>query len=77
LPGELQARTRRISAYDDRLWVKQCELFLADARTSGDQDTIAQLARALEQIRPQLMEQYTPARSTVYRDSRDWKADGR
>jgi DNA primase len=77
LPRELQARTRRLSAYDDRLWVQQCELLLADARSSGDQDTIAQLARALEQIRPQLMEQYTPARSTVYRDSRDWKADGR
>ena len=53
-------RVRRLSEYDDRIWVQQCELLLADARSSGDQETIAQLARVLEQIRPQLMEPTPP-----------------
>ena len=70
---ELVQRTRRLADYDDRLWVQQCELLLAEARNNGDQDTLAQMAAVLDQMRPQLMQlpSHTPARSTVYRDSRD------
>ncbi|HUS17697.1 MAG TPA: toprim domain-containing protein, partial [Chloroflexia bacterium] len=70
LGAELVQRTRRLSEYDDRVWVQQCQLLLEEARNNADQETMDRLARALDELRPQLL-QYTPARSTVYRDSRD------
>jgi DNA primase len=70
LAGELTQRVRRLSAYDDHLWLQQCQLLLTEAQTTGDAETIARLRGVLDQMRPQLL-QYTPARSTVFRDSRD------
>jgi DNA primase len=70
LAGELTQRVRRLSAYDDHLWLQQCQLLLTEAQTTGDAETIARLHGVLDQMRPQLL-QYTPARSTVFRDSRD------
>jgi hypothetical protein len=70
LAGELTQRVRRLSAYDDHLWLQQCQLLLTEAQTTGDAETIARLHGVLDQMRPQLL-QYTPVRSTVFRDSRD------
>jgi hypothetical protein len=71
LATELVQRTRRLSEYDDRVWVQQCQLLLEEARINADKETMDRLALALDQLRPQLNELSTPARSTVYRDSRN------
>ncbi|MDQ2810208.1 MAG: hypothetical protein M3Z04_25305, partial [Chloroflexota bacterium] len=73
LAGEVARRSRRLQEYNDRLWLQQYQMLLAEAPTDAAEPGIDRFtaARALDDIRPQLYEQTTPARSTVYRDSRD------
>jgi hypothetical protein len=70
LAGELNRRVFRLSEDEDRQWTQQCSLLLAEAQINGDKETIDRLTPVLDQIRSRLM-LYTPARSTVFRDSRD------
>ena len=70
LPDELQRRVRRLEEFNDRLWLQQCEFMLHEAQTSGDLETMQRLLPVLDQKRPQFLT-YAPARSTVFRDSRD------
>ncbi len=73
LAGEVARRSRRLQEYNDRLWLQQYQMLLAETPGDAAEPGIDRFtaARALDDIRPQLYEQTTPARSTVYRDSRD------
>jgi DNA primase len=73
LAAEVASRTRRLNEYNDRLWLQQYALTLADGQSEQEENPTdpASAAQAMEAIRAQLREQTTPARSTVYRDSRD------
>ncbi len=73
LGGEVAQRSRRLQEYNDRLWLQQYQLLLAETPTEAGEAGIDRItaATALEGIRPQLYEQITPTRSTVFRDSRD------
>jgi len=70
LPDELQRRVRRLEEFYDRQWLQQCAFMLHEAQTSGDLETIQRLLPVLDQKRPQFLT-YAPAKSTVFRDSRD------
>jgi DNA primase len=70
LPTELQRRVRRLEEFNDRLWLQQCEFMLHEAQSNGDLETIQRLLPVLDQKRPQFLT-YAPAKSTVFRDSRD------
>ncbi len=70
LQAELQQRTQRLDEFNDRLWLQQCEFMIQEALNSGDTDTIQRLLPVLDQKRPHFLA-YAPAKSTVFRDSRD------
>jgi hypothetical protein len=70
LQAELQRRTQRLDEFNDRLWLQQCEFMIQEAINNGDTDTIQRLLPVLDQKRPQFLA-YAPAKSTVFRDSRD------
>jgi hypothetical protein len=59
-----------LDEFNARLWLQQCEFMLHEAQASGDTDTIRRLLPVLDQKRP-LFLTYAPAKSTVFRDSRD------
>jgi DNA primase len=70
LQTELHRRVQRLDEFNDRLWLQQCEFMIQEAITNGDTDTIQRLLPILDQKRPQFLA-YAPAKSTVFRDSRD------
>ena len=70
LQAEVQQRTQRLDEFNDRLWLQQCEFMIQEALNSGDTDTIQRLLPVLDQKRPHFLA-YAPAKSTVFRDSRD------
>ena len=70
LPAELQRRIHRLEEFNDRRWLQQCEFMLHEAQAVGDSEAVQRLMPVLDQKRPQFLA-YAPARSTVFRDSRD------
>ena len=70
LQAELERRVQRLDEFNDRLWLQQCEFMIQEAINNGDTATIQRLLPVLDQKRPQFLT-YAPAKSTVFRDSRD------